>query len=133
MWSPLTTGVRTTHDIIWLRRIYYSKDIGYNVVVEPLVLDVDMVENIQLLSLVYCREGRMETISLLVMRQLQWTTFGRWTTWIMMTMTSKLLRCALCQVKLSVHQANLFLRWARWPHPDKKLPCCSRSVILIWS
>jgi hypothetical protein len=30
MWNPLTNGVRTTRHIIWLRRMYYSKDIGYN-------------------------------------------------------------------------------------------------------
>jgi hypothetical protein len=46
MWNPLTNGVRTTHDIIWLRCMYYSKDIGYTVVVEPMVLDDDMVEDI---------------------------------------------------------------------------------------
>jgi hypothetical protein len=50
MLSPLTNGVRTTCDIIWLQRIYYSKDIGYNVVVEPMVLDDDMVEDIQLVQ-----------------------------------------------------------------------------------
>jgi hypothetical protein len=47
MWNPLTNGVSTTRDIIWLRRMYYSKD---NVVVEPMVLDDDLVEDIQLVQ-----------------------------------------------------------------------------------
>jgi hypothetical protein len=47
MWNPLTNGVRTTRDIIWLQCMYYSKDIGYNIVVEPMVLDDNMIEDIQ--------------------------------------------------------------------------------------
>jgi hypothetical protein len=72
MWNPLTNGVPTTRDIVWLQCMCYSKDIGYNVVVEPLVLNDNM--------LVYRREGRMEMKSLTAVRQLQWTTFSRWRT-----------------------------------------------------
>jgi hypothetical protein len=39
MWNPLTNDVHTTHDIIWLRHKYYSKDIGFNVPVELEILD----------------------------------------------------------------------------------------------
>jgi hypothetical protein len=46
MWNPLTNGVHTTRDIIWLRRMYYSKDIGFNVTVEPMVLDEPMPDDI---------------------------------------------------------------------------------------
>jgi hypothetical protein len=39
MWNPLTNGVHTTCDIIWLKRMYYAKDIGFNVTVKPEILD----------------------------------------------------------------------------------------------
>jgi hypothetical protein len=39
MWNPLTNGVHTTCDIIWLKRMYYAKDIGFNLTVEPEILD----------------------------------------------------------------------------------------------
>jgi hypothetical protein len=39
MWDPITSGVHTTRDIIWLRRMFYTKNIGFDIVVEPKVLE----------------------------------------------------------------------------------------------
>jgi hypothetical protein len=38
MWDPITSGVHTTRDIIWLRRMFYTKNIGFDIVAEPDIL-----------------------------------------------------------------------------------------------
>ena len=38
MWNPVTNGVHTTRDVIWLRRMYYNKEMGQNIIINPNIL-----------------------------------------------------------------------------------------------
>ena len=41
MWNPVTNGVHTTRDIIWLQRMFYSREIGQNIVLNTELLPED--------------------------------------------------------------------------------------------
>ena len=38
MWNPVTNGVHTTRDVIWLRRMFYDKVLGQNIVLNNEIL-----------------------------------------------------------------------------------------------
>ena len=45
MWDPRTEGVHVTRDVIWLKRMFYEKPkINADVVVEPLLMDFEEME-----------------------------------------------------------------------------------------
>jgi hypothetical protein len=39
MWDPKTNGIHETRDVIWLRRMYYARDIGQDIAVPPMVVN----------------------------------------------------------------------------------------------
>jgi hypothetical protein len=38
MWNPVTNGVHTTRDVIWLKRMFYKKEMGQNIIINPELL-----------------------------------------------------------------------------------------------
>jgi hypothetical protein len=38
MWNPVTNGVHTTRDVIWLKRMFYNKEMGQNILINPELL-----------------------------------------------------------------------------------------------
>jgi hypothetical protein len=38
MWNPVTNGVHTTRDVIWLKRMFYNKEMGQSILINPELL-----------------------------------------------------------------------------------------------
>jgi hypothetical protein len=38
MWDPLTNGIHEMRDIVWLQHMYYTRDIGQDIMVPPMVI-----------------------------------------------------------------------------------------------
>ena len=38
MWDPKTKGIHETRDVIWMKRMYYEKDIGQGIIVPPMII-----------------------------------------------------------------------------------------------
>jgi hypothetical protein len=39
MWDPKTKGIHETRDVIWMKRMYYEKDIGQGIIVPPMIIN----------------------------------------------------------------------------------------------
>jgi hypothetical protein len=38
MWDPKMKGIHETRDVIWMKRMYYKKDIGQGIIVPPMII-----------------------------------------------------------------------------------------------
>jgi hypothetical protein len=38
MWDPITNGIHESHDVIWMRRMFYTRDIGQDIMGPPMVI-----------------------------------------------------------------------------------------------
>ena len=44
MWNPVSGGVHTTRDVIWLHRMFYAKEKGQNIIIDLDILAVQAEE-----------------------------------------------------------------------------------------
>ena len=38
MWDPITNGIHETRNVVWMRHMFYNKNIGQYIVVPPMIL-----------------------------------------------------------------------------------------------